>query len=122
LNNPKNNKQTQGFPKVIKALPEADTQINGIRAWILQGEKQQLIFFEMEPTAKVPEHSHPYPQWGILIQGKMKLTINGKTRLYKKGDEYLIPPQAKHHATFLTKSRVIDFFQEKTRYKTKKAK
>jgi quercetin dioxygenase-like cupin family protein len=119
LNNPKKSKQTQELPKVIKDLPEADLPFNGVKAWILQGEKQQLIFFEMEPIAKVPEHSHTYPQWGMVVEGQMKLTISDKTRLYKKGDEYLIPAQAKHSATFPTKARVMDFFQEKTRYKPK---
>jgi quercetin dioxygenase-like cupin family protein len=76
----------------------------------------------MEPIAIVPEHSHNYPQWGMVIQGKMKLTINNQTRLYKKGDEYLIPAQAKHKATFSTKAKVIDLFQEKIRYKTKQTK
>jgi len=55
----------------------------------------------------------------MLIEGEMKLTINGKTRLCHKGDEYLIPANAKHHATFQTKTRVIDLFSEKTRYKAK---
>jgi len=114
-------KQTHSFAKVITDLPEADVKVNGIKAWILQGENHQLIFFEMEPTAKVPEHSHSYPQWGMVVEGKMKLTINGKARLYEKGDDYLIPAHAKHRATFLSKSRVIDFFSEKTRYRAKPA-
>jgi len=120
LNKPKN-KHTNEFPTVITALPEADMPFQGMKAWILQGEKHQLIFFEMQPTAVVPEHRHNYPQWGMVIEGKMKLTINGKTRLCQKGDEYLIPAQAKHRATFQTKTRVMDFFSEKTRYKTKTA-
>jgi quercetin dioxygenase-like cupin family protein len=109
------------FPKVIKDLPEADLPFKGVRAWILQGQNHQLIFFEMEPKAKVPEHSHSYPQWGMVVQGKMNLSINGRMRLYEKGDDYLIPAGAKHYATFLAKSRVIDLFSEKTRYKAKKA-
>jgi len=121
LNKPKN-KHTNEFPPVITALPEADIQREGIRAWILQAEKHQLIFFEMQPDAIVPEHNHNYPQWGMQIEGEMKLTINGRTKTIKKGDEYLIPAKAKHKATFQTKSRVIDLFSEKTRYKTKTAK
>jgi len=76
----------------------------------------------MQPTALVPEHSHSYAQWGMVIEGKMKLTINGKTKTVKKGDNYLIPARAKHQAKFLTKTQVIDLFSEKTRYKTKMAK
>jgi quercetin dioxygenase-like cupin family protein len=86
---------------------------------VLQGERHQLVFFEMETSTQVPEHSHGYPQWGIMLKGKMQLAIDGKAHLIKKGDEYVIPANAKHYATFLSKSRVIDFFSERTRYKTK---
>jgi len=103
-------------------LPEADIQILGMRGWILQSERTQLVFFEMEPIAVVPEHSHDYPQWGIVVEGKMRITIDGRARLYEKGDEYVIPPHAKHSATFLTSSRVIDLFQEKARYKPQRSK
>lgn len=123
MNKPKSkNKPANEFPSVITSLPEADIQVKGIKAWIVQAEKHQLIFFEMQSTALVPEHSHNYPQWGMVIEGEMRLTINGKTRTIQKGDEYLIPAQAKHKATFTTKTRVMDFFSEKTRYKTKTTK
>lgn len=122
LNRNPASKQAQVFPAVITDLPEADMRVKGIRAWILQGQKHQLIFFEMEPTAIVPEHSHSYDQWGIVVEGKMKLTIDGKTRLCEKGDDYVIPAQAKHNATFLCRSRVIDLFSERTRYKAKPAR
>jgi quercetin dioxygenase-like cupin family protein len=115
-------KRVFGFPTVIKDLPEADLPFQGVKAWILQGEKHQLIFFEMQPTAVVSEHSHSYPQWGMVVEGKMKLTINGKTRTIKKGDYYLIPAEAKHQAKFLTKTQVIDLFSERTRYKAKPTK
>jgi len=115
-------RHARGFPKVITDLPEADIQFKGVRAWIAQGEKHQIIFFEMELSAEVPEHSHDYPQWGIVIEGRMELTIDGKTRICEKGDEYVIPAKAKHYVRFLSKSRVIDFFSEKMRYGTKSAK
>jgi len=115
-------RQLGEYPTVITDLPEADIQISGIKAWILQGENHQLGFFEMQPTAIVPEHSHRYAQWGMVIEGKMNLTINDKTRLCQKGDEYVIPAHAKHKATFQNKTRVMDLFSEKTRYRTKTAK
>ena len=91
----------------------------GVKAWILQAPNHQLIFFEMQTTAIVPEHSHGYPQWGMVITGKMRLTINDKTRTVTNGQEYLIPSGAKHKATFQTTTRVMDLFTEKTRYKPK---
>jgi quercetin dioxygenase-like cupin family protein len=113
-----NGEQT-GYPEIITRLPEADISIKGIKAYILQGEKHQLVFFEIGPSAQVPEHNHDYDQWGMMIEGKMELTIEGETRICKKGDEYVIPAHAKHHARFLSKSRVMDFFSEKSRYKIK---
>lgn len=109
----------QEYAEVITTLPKAVIQVRGIKAWVLQGERHQLVFFEMEPNTQVPEHSHDYSQWGIMLKGKMRLTIDGKAHLIRKGDEYVIPANAKHYATFLSKSRVIDFSSERTRYKTK---
>jgi quercetin dioxygenase-like cupin family protein len=107
------------FPKVITDLPEADIRFKGVKGWIAQGESHQIVFFEIEPLGEVSEHSHNTPQWGVVVEGKMELTIEGKTKVYGKGDEYFIPAQAKHSAKFLTKFRSIDFFGEKTRYKPK---
>jgi quercetin dioxygenase-like cupin family protein len=118
LNNTKN-QHKQGYPEVITCLPEADIQFEGVKAWILQANTRQLVFFEFEADAKVPEHSHDYDQWGMVIDGKMKLTINDKPRICEKGDEYLIPAGAKHFARFLRRTRVMDFFSEKNRYKPK---
>jgi quercetin dioxygenase-like cupin family protein len=111
--------QLREYPEVITRLPEADIRFEGVRAWLLQSEKHQLVFFEMETTARVPEHSHDYDQWGFMVQGKMELTVNGEKKVVESGDEYVIPAQAKHNARFLVKSRVIDFFSEKSRYKAK---
>jgi quercetin dioxygenase-like cupin family protein len=114
-------KNPQEYAEVITALPRAVMQVEGIKAWVLQGERHQLVFFETEPNAQVPEHSHCYPQWGVMLTGKMQLTVDGRVCVIEKGDEYVIPANAKHCATFLSRSRWIDFFSEKTRYKTESA-
>jgi len=116
-----NRSSFRGYENVITDLPEADVQFEGIKAWILQGETHQLVFFQMEANARVPEHSHDYAQWGMVIKGEMELIIEGKTRNCKKGDEYLIPARAKHWARFLAKTRVMDLFSERTRYRAKSA-
>ena len=111
-----------GFSEVITRLPEADIPFENAKGWILQAEARQLLFFEFTPEANLPEHSHNYSQWGIVIEGKMELIVGGKANLYGKGDEYVVPAGAKHRAIFLAKTRVIDLFSEKTRYEPKKVK
>jgi quercetin dioxygenase-like cupin family protein len=121
LNNTTNQRK-QSYPEVITCLPEADLPFEGVKAWILQADTRQLVFFEFEADANVPEHSHGYPQWGMVIDGKMELTINGKPRICEKGDEYVIPAGAKHFARFPRRTRVMDLFSEKNRYKPKAIK
>lgn len=113
---------TSGYPEVITRLPEADIQFKGVKAWIMQADLSQLVFFEFEAGASVPEHSHDYPQWGIVIEGKMELTINDKPRICEKGTEYVIPGGVKHKARFFEKTRVTDLFSERARYKPKSNK
>ncbi len=108
-----------GYPEVITRLPEADIPFEGAKGWIMQSDLRQLVFFEFEANMNLPEHSHAYPQWGTVIDGKMELIIEDEPRVCKKGDEYLIPAGAKHRARFLRKTRVMDFFSEKDRYKPK---
>ena len=109
----------QGYPEVIRRLPEADIPFEGVRAWILQAAESQLVFCEFEAGIKVPLHSHVYAQWGMVIDGEMELTIDGKPLNCKKGTEYVIPAGAKHSAKFLSHTRVMDYFSEKNRYKPK---
>lgn len=109
----------RGFPKVITEMPEADVRFKGVRGWIAQGESHQIVFFEMEPLGEVSEHSHNSPQWGVVVEGRMELTIDSRAHVYEKGDEYFIPAHAKHSAKFLRKCRAIDFFAERLRYKPK---
>jgi quercetin dioxygenase-like cupin family protein len=107
------------FPDLIKNLPEADIPFEGVRGWISQSENHQLVFIELDAIGKVPEHKHG-AQWGIVIEGEMELTIDGKTKTYHKGDSYFIPEGNLHSATFKTKTWVMDYFADKDRYQTKR--
>jgi len=113
------NRLPSDYPDVITSLPEAEVPFEGARAWILQSQDRQLVFFEFTAGMNLPEHSHNYPQWGMVIDGKMELRVDGETKVHSKGDEYLIPSGASHGAKFLEKTRVMDFYSEKSRYKPK---
>jgi mannose-6-phosphate isomerase-like protein (cupin superfamily) len=113
------NNTNTGYPDVITRLPEAQVAFKGVRAWIMQGDCNQLVFFEFAEGIDLPDHNHTYPQWGMVIDGKMELRIDGKPRICQKGDEYCIPVGAMHGAKFLRHTRVMDFFSEKCRYKPK---
>jgi quercetin dioxygenase-like cupin family protein len=44
--------------------------------------------YEIAPGAKLPEHKHPYPRYGYLLSGELRITNTetGKSEDYKPGD------------------------------------
>lgn len=44
------------FPDNIINLPEADIQLNGINAYLLQGTEHQIIFMEFSEDEELPPH------------------------------------------------------------------
>jgi quercetin dioxygenase-like cupin family protein len=106
------------FPKIISRLPEADIDWPGVSIKVLQGEHNQVAFSHMEVSGEAGEHAHG-PQWGIVVEGEIDLTINGERRVYKKGDFYYIPDGAPHSGTSKAGNYTIDFFGEPDRYKLK---
>ena len=107
------------FPDMVRSLPELDVKEKGVRGWLLQGPNQQVVFFLIDPIGEIPEHSHG-EQWGVALQGRMELTVQGQTRTVGRGDCFHIPADAPHSAKFLERFASISFFADKDRYKPKK--
>ena len=70
----------------------------GVRIRAPYGEKIMLSLLEMEEGTEVPLHDHPHEQAGMLLEGRMKLTIGGETRIVEPGSSYFIPPNVAHGA------------------------
>ncbi|RLC32070.1 cupin domain-containing protein [Candidatus Woesebacteria bacterium] len=106
------------FPDPIKNLPKADIPLKGLTAYLSQSETHQILFMQFEEDIELPEHSHE-SQWGIVLDGKIDLTVDGIVKTYSKGDRYFIPAGVKHSAKIHAGYADITFFNEKDRYKTK---
>lgn len=46
---------------------------------------------EVAPNATMPKHSHSGEKSGVVMQGKMDLTIDGETKTVRQGDMFLVP-------------------------------
>ena len=106
------------FPEPIRNLPQADIPLSGIKAYFLQAENHQILFMEFAKDVEVPEHSHE-AQWGVVLAGKVDLTIDGIERTYIKGDRMFIPKGLKQSAKIYAGYADISFFNQKDRYKSK---
>lgn len=83
----------------------------GCRTRIPYGQNLMLSYLEMDEGAEVPLHSHPHEQGGILLSGRMELTIGDETRVCEAGSLFIIPPNVKHRAVAVGgKAVVLDVF------------
>ena len=106
------------FPDPIKNLPEANLPLEGVKAYLSQAKTHQIIFMEFETDVDLPEHSHT-AQFGIVLEGKIDLRIDGKDATYRRGDRYYIPEGVMHSGKIYAGYADITFFDEPHRYSVK---
>lgn len=107
------------FPEPVLNLPEANIPLKGIKALLSQGLNHQIIFMEFAEDVDLPEHNHE-SQWGIVLEGKIELVIEGIKNTFTKGDRYFIPKGARHSGKIFAGYADITFFDQKDRYQIKK--
>jgi len=106
------------FEQPIRALPEADIPLEGIKAYLSQADSHQIIFMEFEKDINLPEHTHA-AQIGVVLEGKIELNIDGEKTVYVKGDRYYIPEGVVHSGRIFAGYSDITFFNEPNRYSKK---
>ena len=109
---------TEVFPEPIRCLPQADIPLSGLKAYISQSDHHQILFIKFDEDVEVPEHSHE-DQWGVVLEGKIDLVVEGVKRTYTQGDRMFIPKGAKHSAKVYAGYADITFFNQRDRYKRK---
>ena len=83
----------------------------GVRLRTPYGKNLMLSYVEIEEGAVVPLHQHPHEQGGVVLSGRLELTIGGETRELGPGQMYIIPPDTPHRATAVGgRAVVMDVF------------
>lgn len=109
------------FPPMIEKLPDIELALPGVRGKLFQGPEMQAVFFTADGPGEIPAHQHK-AQWGVILDGEVEMTVEGKTLILKKGDTYYIPAGAVHAVRILSPMRALDFFDEPGRYRQKSEK
>lgn len=107
------------FPEPIKKLPFADIPLDGVTAYLSQAGNHQIIFMRFEKDVELTEHSHA-SQWGIVLEGRIEMVIDGVSDVYARGDRYFIPAGAPHSGKIFAGYADITFFDQKDRYSAKR--
>jgi len=85
--------------------------VRGCRMRTPFGENLMLSYLEMDPGAEVPLHHHPHEQGGILLSGKLELSIGEETRIVEAGAMFLIPADVPHRAVAVDgPAKILDVF------------
>jgi quercetin dioxygenase-like cupin family protein len=103
------------FPPIITQHPTAKIPLDGIDSKLIQAGEQQFIFMEFNKDVEIGDHSHE-SQWGVVLEGEMEITIDGKYNLLKKGDSYFIPKDVIHSAKIKAGYKDMTLFNQKDRY------
>jgi len=94
----------------IQDIPAIEP-VPGCRMRTPYGENLMLSYLEMDEGAVVPLHDHPHEQGGILISGRIELTIGDETRVCEAGSLFIIPPNTPHKAVAVDgPAKVLDVF------------
>ncbi len=82
----------------------------GIQAKIDHSDNMTVMHVTLEKGAVLPEHHHPQEQWTNVLNGKLEMTIDGKTSVLEPGMAAKLPSNAPHSARAITDCDVIDVF------------
>lgn len=81
--------------------------VPGCRLRTPHGQNLMLSYLEMDDGAEIPLHHHPHEQGGILLRGRLQLTIGEETRLVEAGAMFLIPSNVPHRAVAVDGPAVV---------------
>ncbi len=74
---------------------------------VIPGEQMTMVVFSLKNGAPIPYHSHPHEQMGMVMQGKVKLIIDGKEQVVQSGSAWHIPSNVVHSGECLEDDTVV---------------
>lgn len=90
----------------------------GVDARLLQLDGAQVLFMSFSTDVELPEHAHE-AQSGMVLAGRIDLTVSGVTQTYRRGDVYAIPAGVPHSARIHAGYADITYFDVPDRYQCK---
>ena len=74
------------------------------------GTDMTVFHWNMTDGSVVKLHQHPNEQFGYVIKGGFKMTIDNEFAELKAGDAYFIPSDVPHTFTAVGETEAIDIF------------
>lgn len=109
------------FPIQVDTLPSVDIPFppEVVTSRAIRSNDGLVVFFTFHQDVELPAHSHG-DQCGMVLQGRIDLTLDGVERTFSSGESYDIPAGTVHGAKVHAGSTIIDIFAEPDRYPLKR--
>jgi len=96
----------------IRSWDDLEAEAHGLpsshcRIKAVTGETLQLIRAQFEPGGEYEMHAHPHEQFGLMVQGRMRLTVGDEEKDIGPGDLWHVPPNVVHGGTLLGDEPVV---------------
>ncbi len=93
------------FPARIRQLPPFD-------AYRLATDSCDVLFASYPASTAIADHSHKTHNIGVVTEGELILTVEGRETRYGPGDWYEVPAGAMHSARFDEPTSEIELWFE----------
>ncbi len=77
---------------------------------IISGENEMIAHVYLKKGAVVPEHSHVSEQITYILEGVLKLSVDGQALTVAAGQVLVIPPNVPHKALAIENTLDVDIF------------
>jgi quercetin dioxygenase-like cupin family protein len=77
---------------------------------IVAGEREMLAQIYLKRGALVPMHAHESEQMTYILQGALKVVVNGEEIIVREGEVLHVPAWAPHQAEALEDTFELDVF------------
>lgn len=98
------------YPDLIKSLPKFDGQFEAFK---LEAKNCDVLFASYPAGTFIAAHTHVTDNVGIITQGELLLTMDGRTQRVSAGQWYHVPALKEHAAQFDEYTAEIEFWFSK---------
>ena len=95
------------FPTLLRGLPRFTGPFDAFK---LQANDCDVLFASYPGGTSIEPHHHETENVGVITQGELILTLDGKELRCGPGDWYHVPAGVKHAARFETATSEIEFW------------